>query len=62
MDPTTVIAERMVRFLGAAVTMMAVEAVGEAAAWSRRWRRSGTVWFPGAVVNAEVAVAWTHWC
>jgi hypothetical protein len=25
--------------------------VGKAVAWSRRWRRSGTTWFPSAVVK-----------
>jgi hypothetical protein len=45
--------EWMTWFSGTAVTMMVVEAIGEAdgqvATWSKRWRRSRTVWFLGAV-------------
>jgi hypothetical protein len=31
--------------------------VGKAAAWSRRWRRSRTAWFPGVAVKAG-RMAW----
>jgi hypothetical protein len=55
-----VMAERTARFLGTAVMKMAVEAVGEVAAWSQRWRRSGTTWSPDAVVKPGVAVARTQ--
>jgi hypothetical protein len=37
-DPEAVMAERMAKFPGAAVMAMAVEAVMEAAAWSRAQR------------------------
>jgi hypothetical protein len=59
MDPVTVTVERSVWFPGVAVTVMAmvVEVTGEAAAWSRWWRRSGMARFSGAAVKA----GWTAW-
>jgi hypothetical protein len=57
MEPTTVTAERMARFLGMVATMMAVEVIREVAVWSQWRRRSRTVQFHGAAVKA----GWMAW-
>jgi hypothetical protein len=58
MNPAAVMAERMARFPGVAVTVMvmamAVEVVREAVVWSRRWRRNG-------MEAVGVVVVWTRW-
>jgi hypothetical protein len=48
MEPTTVMVERMTRFLGTAVTT-----VEEVAAWSRWRRRCAMAWFLGVAVNTD---------
>jgi hypothetical protein len=57
-------AERTAEFLSIVARVTTVEEVGEAVVWSR-WRRSGTMQFPGAAVKAgqmvwfsDAVVAW----
>jgi hypothetical protein len=49
-------AERTTWFPSAEATTMVVEAVREAATWSRHWRRSRTVRFLGVAVKARRTV------